>query len=469
MDNTIKFWDFSTGNLIDSVQEHKAKVNSVKVTIDGRYIITGSDDKTLKIWDRSARRVIRTLEGHEDAVQAVIISPDNKFIFSCSDDSTIRIWDFESGRCLKVINGPNGVLFYIAITPDNQKLIGAVTDEVTGYIPINKISTPVKDNQIWIWDVASGVPLHIIKGFQETIWNLAVSPNGRYVIGACKDGIIDVWEISTGILVRTFEGHKGGVVSLAISPDGNYIYSGSQDKTVKVWEFESSKELCSFPAHDNSLQMLSITTDNCYLITTSNDKTVKIWENTSETIEKKGELPEAKKMFVSQIIKNMTSLFKDEKERKILEKNLMSLMRFEFIGEFKYCMIAMGSIIEFLLTRYCKLKGIKPENFIDTSGSEVVGKGFSNFLTEAIKNNLFNQQKRWELIQNYLRDFRNYVHIQKEAKSDEIDENWYVTIKPAFDAIINTFQTPSIIKILQSQYHVIHLNNNSSNIGHFIG
>lgn len=101
-------------------------------------------------------------------------------------------------------------------------------------------------------------------------------------------------------------------------------------------------------------------------------------------------------------------------------------------------MIAMGSILEFLLERYCKRKEIKPELYNDKKGET-----FSNYIEAAIKNEIFGDKKYWELVQTHIRDFRNYIHIQKEVKSSKLDFNWYKIIKPVFDYLLKNFQKVS--------------------------
>ena len=53
---------------------------------------------------------------------------------------------------------------------------------------------------------------------------------------------------------------------------------------------------------------------------------------------------------------------------------------------------------------------------------------------------IFNQKKRWEIVQNHLRDFRNYVHINKEVKEELIDKSWYATMKPVFESLYENFK-----------------------------
>lgn len=124
-------------------------------------------------------------------------------------------------------------------------------------------------------------------------------------------------------------------------------------------------------------------------------------------------------------------ILRGKKEIEIFKSNLISFYYFDFIHNYKYSIIAMGSIIEFLLFRsYSELE----ENPNKKSN-------FHQLCEWAIEENFINQKKRWQIIQSHLRDFRNYVHIDKEVKSDDLDFEWYQTIKPVFEKILILFST----------------------------
>ncbi len=127
---------------------------------------------------------------------------------------------------------------------------------------------------------------------------------------------------------------------------------------------------------------------------------------------------------------------KDEKERRIFLNNVRTLLRFEYEHNFKFSMILMGAILEFLLIRYCDDHNIDPEPF-----NNKLGKNFANYAEAAIKNDIFGEKMRWKIVQSHVRDFRNYIHIQKEIKSIDIDEKWYETIKPVFEVLYNCFKS----------------------------
>eukprot|EP00825_Cyclidium_porcatum_P043383 TRINITY_DN613_c0_g1_i34.p2 TRINITY_DN613_c0_g1~~TRINITY_DN613_c0_g1_i34.p2 ORF type:complete len:125 (-),score=30.25 TRINITY_DN613_c0_g1_i34:40-414(-) len=84
-------------------------VNSVAISSDSKYIVSGGDDKTIKIWNDKTIKIwnlesgqeiktltghndalesgqeIKTLAGHSKSVDSVAISSDNKYIVSGSD------------------------------------------------------------------------------------------------------------------------------------------------------------------------------------------------------------------------------------------------------------------------------------------------------------------------------------------------------------------------------------------------
>ena len=51
LDNDVRLWNFSTGELIMTLEGHKKEVNSVALSPDKKFIISGSNDKTIKIWE----------------------------------------------------------------------------------------------------------------------------------------------------------------------------------------------------------------------------------------------------------------------------------------------------------------------------------------------------------------------------------------------------------------------------------
>ena len=128
--------------------------------------------------------------------------------------------------------------------------------------------------------------------------------------------------------------------------------------------------------------------------------------------------------------------FEDHNEREIFKENIKDLIRFEYEKKYKFAIIQMGSILEFLLLRYYKVNSID----LNLVNGKKTYYHFSVLLKQAIKIKLMNEKKRWEIIQFYLRDFRNHIHLIKEMNEEKIDEKWYETLKPVFEVLYNKFK-----------------------------
>ena len=69
-------------------------------------IASGSADYTVKIWNSSTGECLNTLEGHSGRVRCVHFNPTNSSqLVSGSNDKTIRLWDVDSGKELKKLEG----------------------------------------------------------------------------------------------------------------------------------------------------------------------------------------------------------------------------------------------------------------------------------------------------------------------------------------------------------------------------
>ena len=182
-DYMLTLWDVSTGQplrtfdgpCLYTFEGHRGEVNSVSMSADGRYALSGSNDKMLKLWEVSTGKCLRTFKGHSDRVNSVCLSTDNKYALSGSRDKTLKLWNALTGLCLCTLEGHSG--------------------------EVNSVS---------------------------------LSADGRYALSGSNDKTMKLWDVSTGQYLYTFEGYSN-VTSVSLSADGSFAISGSYDGTIKLW------------------------------------------------------------------------------------------------------------------------------------------------------------------------------------------------------------------------------------------
>ncbi|KAM1569374.1 hypothetical protein ACFX10_034497 [Malus domestica] len=107
LDDTLRFWNFSTGKCLKTYTGHKSSrfcISSAFSVTNGIYIVSGSEDNCLYLWELQSRKVVQKLEGHTNTVISVSCHPTKNIIASgalgndkTNDDTTDEDDQMSSG------------------------------------------------------------------------------------------------------------------------------------------------------------------------------------------------------------------------------------------------------------------------------------------------------------------------------------------------------------------------------------
>ena len=75
---------------------------------------------------------------------------------------------------------------------------------------------------------------------------VAVSRDRRRALSGSEDRTVRLWDVETGLLLHLLAGHEGAVSAVTISPDGNHAISGSYDRTLRLWDLQRGELDCTF-------------------------------------------------------------------------------------------------------------------------------------------------------------------------------------------------------------------------------
>lgn len=172
------------GNLICTLSGHVDSVNTVAITPDGKFVVSGSSDHTVKKWDLNTATEVMTFRGHTSPVNAVAITPDGQKVVSGASDNTVRVWNLETGAEILTFNGHDLPIVAVGVTLDGQKVVSASVANI---------------NSIKVWDVETGKEELTLKGHGDLVRAIAITRDE--VISGGNSGIIKVWSLKNGKLL----------------------------------------------------------------------------------------------------------------------------------------------------------------------------------------------------------------------------------------------------------------------------
>jgi WD40 repeat protein len=260
-DKTLRLWETHTGREIRVFEGHVAAVTSVAFSPDGRSVVSGSEDMTLRLWDVTNGKEVRRFQGHEASVKSVEYDPKGKHIISGGDDKSIRIWHVSTGEQIRALKGHDEPVNSVSLSLDGKYLL-----------------TGSWDGTLRLWDVGKGRTLKVFKGHESCVNAVDFSPDGRFMVSGSDDNTLRLWKPSKSEAIRTFKGHKYSIACVAFSPDSKYVLSGSYDNTIRLWDVASGKEIRVFKGHNEPIRSVAFSQDGRFAISSSNDKSVLMWE-----------------------------------------------------------------------------------------------------------------------------------------------------------------------------------------------
>ncbi|KAG9527562.1 WD40 repeat-like protein, partial [Aureobasidium melanogenum] len=182
--------------------------------------------------------LVHNLKGHTDEVGRLLFAPDGKTL-AASDDSFITLWDVETGSLRSKSEEIDDMYFEMAFSPDSKWIAAASGD---GYARI--------------WNAETGQLKHVLGVEDERMLSLVFSADSKLI--ATGSEIMRVWDVATGELLHTLSvpddqplsitavyersEYPAEIGSVDFSPDGKYLLSGcGNTSTVCIWNTESWK------------------------------------------------------------------------------------------------------------------------------------------------------------------------------------------------------------------------------------
>ncbi|GAA0891730.1 hypothetical protein GCM10009122_14090 [Fulvivirga kasyanovii] len=219
---------------------------AVDLSTDGKLALMLTEDSLKVFSTASGQQKFSVKVDHSMPATDAAFSPDSKTIAVVSDDQKINLYDVESGKVVKTLGG------YL-VTRDKGGL---------DYDPNSR------------WD-------YYIKKYTDLKNDVAISPDGKYLVKGKIGAIARMWEIKSGVISQEFHGHDKAVLCMTFSKDGQKLVTGSADNTAKIWDAASGVELVTLKGHREVIFSVGFSKDEKTIITGSWDGTARVWDASS--------------------------------------------------------------------------------------------------------------------------------------------------------------------------------------------
>jgi WD40 repeat protein len=201
----------------------------------------------MRVWEVSSGKCIKILDGHTAEVNSVVLSADGRWALSGSgepalkgsgpgaEDVTLRLWRIRDGKCLRILDGHPG---WVVSSTYSWMHAFVLSDDA------HLSLSGRHDNIINLWELKSRKRLTTFAGHTDTVTSVALSADGRWALSGSDDKTLRLWEVNSGKCLRTVHENMGGIETVALSTDGRWALSGGKDKLLHLWRLEWG---CDFP------------------------------------------------------------------------------------------------------------------------------------------------------------------------------------------------------------------------------
>lgn len=168
---------------------HAEKINSVALSANGRYALTGSNDYTALFWDTKTAQVIQRYI-HPTRVTKVALDPNAKYAFSAGSQRVSAIWELTTGKEISRLDYSS-----------RSRIFSAVSFSSDG----KQLYTGSPGRLLNRWDVSTGkkleqwkvTPRKDSRPVSSVIFAISESKSGK-IITESSSGYAEFWQHGSG-------------------------------------------------------------------------------------------------------------------------------------------------------------------------------------------------------------------------------------------------------------------------------
>ena len=291
-------------NQLIGVLDHDAAVTCCSVEAQGRFILTGSQDKKAYLWNAVTGKLLFEPIEHEDEVSAVAFSPDGKRFLICSG-TQVKLWDLTTGEVVGKPWTHSDKILSAAFSHDGSRVITGCADRLARVWNASKgrmLTAPMKHeaqvhavalspdgklaltatsgivNKLTLWNSMNGKPIALLAETKQVVRTVAFSSDGKWFATGSDDSTARIWNARTGQPTNQPLVHRGPVRSVAFAKGNSMLLTGSADQTVGMWNVESGRPAGQAINHSSGVHVVAYDEAGQTILAGGDDGSLQIWQ-----------------------------------------------------------------------------------------------------------------------------------------------------------------------------------------------
>ncbi|MDO4550228.1 MAG: hypothetical protein Q4C96_03130 [Planctomycetia bacterium] len=289
------------GKITKCLEGHEGIINSLAFSPDGKYILSGYNEKMAILWDVEKEIILRQMRGHRLPITSVALG------MISTQNLSLRESEFSPEQELAILadaiippnsdEGQHPLKKYLVVTCSEDMYAFRWDIETVPPVPEIRFGDKVQrkvdpslnsgmemlpaEETISIFDLEEMVPA---EGHKKIVRSVAVSANGAYVLTGSDDESAILWNPSNGTQYTRVMLHKGSVTAVALDPTNVSFATGGMDRIVMLSNLNTDKLIYRLEGHNGPVLSLCYSSDGKKLISGSLDNSVIIWDTEKGTI-----------------------------------------------------------------------------------------------------------------------------------------------------------------------------------------
>lgn len=261
----IRTWDPESGEQLQALGGWDlGPVSALAWSPDGERLASGHEDGQLNLWALQDGELLNTTQEHGARVTSLAWSPDGRWLASADEQGVFLLWEGQSGQPIDRYQDDTRV----RSIPDFEWFPGSTAAAWAG-----------PRGRAWFWnlegDLVSLVPQDLEAG--EGYNSVAISPDAATLALGSSAGLIRIWDLNSGLEYDPLDRHRGPVLDLDFSPDGTKLVSGGADGRLILWDIKERVGLRTLRDRAEAVLGTAWSPDGRWIAAALDDGTVRVY------------------------------------------------------------------------------------------------------------------------------------------------------------------------------------------------